>query len=69
MGDADDDDELDLEASIKAEVAGIKKPTQEPLFIPIKLDVQCGKSHLNSHFFHAQWAVHSISCSVQPRLI
>ncbi|KAF1352048.1 hypothetical protein BDV97DRAFT_311513 [Delphinella strobiligena] len=40
-GDADDDDEMDLEASIKAEVAGIKKPTQEPLFIPIKLDVQC----------------------------
>ncbi|KAL1303307.1 hypothetical protein AAFC00_006712 [Neodothiora populina] len=39
--DVDDDMEMDLEASIKAEVEGIKKPTQEPLFIPIKLDVQC----------------------------
>ena len=41
--DNDEDEELDLEASIKAEVAGIKKPTREPLFVPIKLDVQCGE--------------------------
>lgn len=51
-GDAMD---LDLEASIKAEVEGIKRPTQEPLFTPIKLDVQCGKlltSLHNSLYLH-----------------
>ncbi|WPG97963.1 Hypothetical protein R9X50_00074600 [Acrodontium crateriforme] len=45
-GDDDDDDDddagvADIESEIKAEVAGITKPSTEPLFTHIKLDVQC----------------------------
>lgn len=43
----DDDEKMDLEASIKAEVEGIKRPSREPLFVPVKLDVQCGELNLN----------------------
>jgi len=36
--------EFDIEAEIAAEVKGLRKPTSEPLFTNVKVDVQCGKS-------------------------
>jgi len=47
---ADDDDDNDndggatsIENDIQAELAGIQKPVTAQLFVPVKLDVQCGK--------------------------
>jgi hypothetical protein len=47
---ADDDDDNDndggatsIENDIKAELAGIQKPVTAQLFVPVKLDVQCGE--------------------------
>jgi hypothetical protein len=49
-GDAADDDDNDndggatsIENDIQAELAGIQKPTTAQLFVPVKLDVQCGE--------------------------
>ena len=47
-GDGADDDEDDggaddIENNIKAELAGIQKPPKAQLFVPVKLDVQCGE--------------------------
>jgi len=49
-GDKDDDDDNDddggatsIENDIQAELAGIQKPAAAPLFVPVKLDVQCGE--------------------------
>jgi len=36
--------EFDIEAEIAAEVKGLRKPTSEPLFTNVKVDVQCGES-------------------------
>jgi hypothetical protein len=46
---ADDDDDKDdggatsIENDIQAELAGIQKPVTAQLFVPVKLDVQCGE--------------------------
>ena len=32
-----------IENDIQAELAGIQKPTTAQLFVPVKLDVQCGE--------------------------
>lgn len=44
-GDDDDDDggATSIENDIQAELAGIHKPAAAPLFVPVKLDVQCGE--------------------------
>ena len=47
-GDGDSEDEGDkgtasIENDIQAELAGIQKPPKGQLFVPVKLDVQCGK--------------------------
>jgi len=47
-GDGDSEDENDkgtasIENDIQAELAGIQKPPKGQLFVPVKLDVQCGK--------------------------
>ncbi|GAB7356982.1 hypothetical protein MBLNU459_g7819t1 [Dothideomycetes sp. NU459] len=39
--DDSDGGEVNIEEEIQAELEGIKKPQTEPLFIPIRLDVQC----------------------------
>jgi tRNA acetyltransferase TAN1 len=54
-GGADEDDENDggaegIENDIKAELAGIQKPPTAQLFVPVKLDVQCGE--LTSPLLH-----------------
>ena len=36
--------EFDIAAEIEAEVKGLRKPTSEPLFTNVKVDVQCGES-------------------------
>ncbi|SLM36524.1 THUMP [Lasallia pustulata] len=41
-------DEVDIEAEISKEVAGMKRPKSAPLFQPVKVDVQCGML-----FFHS----------------
>jgi len=46
--DGDDDDEDDggatsIENDIQAELAGIQKPATAQLFVPVKLEVQCGE--------------------------
>ncbi|KAK8155546.1 hypothetical protein BC567DRAFT_38674 [Phyllosticta citribraziliensis] len=41
-GDDDDDEkEGDIEAEIKKEIEGIRKPTQEPLFRNVRIDTDC----------------------------
>ena len=46
--DGDSDDvQGDIEAEIKKELDGIRKPTTKPLFASVKLDTQCCK--MNSH--------------------
>jgi hypothetical protein len=47
---ADNDDDKDndggatsIENDIQAELAGIQKPATAQLFVPVKLDVQCGE--------------------------
>lgn len=47
-GDGDSEDEGDkgtasIENDIQAELAGIQKPPKGQLFVPVKLDVQCGE--------------------------
>jgi hypothetical protein len=47
-GDDDDNDDNDggatsIENDIQAELAGIQKPVTAQLFVPVKLDVQCGE--------------------------
>lgn len=47
-GNDDDDDDgegkvEDIEKDIQAELAGIQKPAKAPLFVPVKLEVQCGE--------------------------
>lgn len=47
-GDGDSEDEGDkgtasIENDIQAELAGIQKPPKAQLFVPVKLDVQCGE--------------------------
>jgi tRNA acetyltransferase TAN1 len=48
-GDGDDADENEnegtasIENDIQAELAGIQKPPKGQLFVPVKLDVQCGE--------------------------
>lgn len=48
-GDGDDADENEIEGTasiendIQAELAGIQKPPKGQLFVPVKLDVQCGE--------------------------
>lgn len=39
--DDDDDAEIDIEASIRGEVASIRRPTKPQLFTPIKVDMPC----------------------------
>ncbi|MCJ1364167.1 hypothetical protein MMC16_003276 [Acarospora aff. strigata] len=41
QGNGDDDDEEDIEAEIKREVADMRKPTKRALFHPIKIDSPC----------------------------
>lgn len=36
----------DIEGDIQAEIAGIKKPETAQLFVPVKLNVQCGMLHM-----------------------
>ncbi|GAB7356983.1 hypothetical protein MBLNU459_g7819t2 [Dothideomycetes sp. NU459] len=43
--DDSDGGEVNIEEEIQAELEGIKKPQTEPLFIPIRLDVQCAKTY------------------------
>ena len=38
----------DIEAEISKEVQGIQGSKQEALFVPVKIDVQCGKSALDA---------------------
>lgn len=46
-GDSADEDEgegtASIENDIQAEIAGIQKPPTAQLFVPVKLDVQCGE--------------------------
>lgn len=39
----DDDAEISIEDEIKQELADIRKPQAKPLFVPVRLDVQCGE--------------------------
>lgn len=41
-------DEVDIEAEISKEVAGMKRPKSELLFRPLKVDVQCGMLFIRS---------------------
>lgn len=41
-GDADEE-EVDIEAEIKKELEGIRKPTTKPLFASVKMNTQCCK--------------------------
>jgi hypothetical protein len=36
--------EFDIEADIAAELKSMRRPTTEPLFTNVRMDVQCGKS-------------------------
>lgn len=50
-GDGADDEDEDkgagsIENDIQAELAGIQKPPKAQLFVPVKLEVQCGESCL-----------------------
>ena len=47
QGNGDDDDEEDIEAEIKREVADMRKPTKRALFHPIKIDSPCGMTVLS----------------------
>lgn len=47
-----DEDEIDIEAEINAEVQSMQKPTEKPLFTNVKVDVQCGM-----HLFHCGFIV------------
>ena len=54
-GDGDSEDENDkgtasIENDIQAELAGIQKPPKGQLFVPVKLDVQCGEYLLTCRF-------------------
>ena len=55
-GDGDDADDNEnegtasIENDIQAELAGIQKPPKGQLFVPVKLDVQCGQYPLSCHF-------------------
>ena len=54
-GDGDSEDEGDkgtasIENDIQAELAGIQKPPKAQLFVPVKLDVQCGEYPTTSRF-------------------
>lgn len=42
-GGKEDDVVLDIEAEIAAEVKDMRKPTTDPLFTNVKMEVQCGK--------------------------
>jgi len=42
----EDDLALDIEAEIAAEVKDMRKPTTDPLFTNVKVDVQCGMFYL-----------------------
>lgn len=39
-----DGEELDIEAEINQEVENMQRPTEQPLFTNVRIDVQCGKS-------------------------
>lgn len=48
-GDGEDGEDQDkgagsIENDIQAELAGIQKPPKAQLFVPVKLEVQCGES-------------------------
>jgi hypothetical protein len=42
----EEDEEQDIEAEIKKELADIRKPSTKPLFTSVKLDTQCCKQRL-----------------------
>ena len=61
-GDGDSEDEGDkgtasIENDIQAELAGIQKPPKGQLFVPVKLDVQCGE-YLHTSLFSLEFAYH-----------
>jgi len=46
--DGSNEDDADIEAEIKKELADIRKPSTKPLFTSVKLDTQCRKQ-VNAH--------------------
>lgn len=42
-GEESENHDGDIEGEIKAEIDGLQKPASAPLFIHVKLDVQCGR--------------------------
>jgi MoaA/NifB/PqqE/SkfB family radical SAM enzyme len=45
-----EDEEQDIEAEIKKELADIRKPSTKPLFASVKLDTQCCKQGVGPAF-------------------
>ena len=44
-------DEVDIEKEISKEITGIRNAKKEALFLPVKIDVQCGKWYKNPSSF------------------
>jgi len=58
----EDDLAMDIEAEIAAEVKDMRKPTTDPLFTNVKVEVQCGMFVSSSYTCYSLLPPNSILC-------